>query len=361
VKSLANAGLTTLGNLKIDADPAMQWDSSMRQRDVERVGVVAEVLFPNGLPFQTNAFVDVGEVGEEYHVAARHVYNRWLADFCAEVPGRRAGQAVVSFDDVDRAVDDIHWAKEHGLGGIMMPPLLPGSKFWFDPDLDPIWAAVQEVGLPLSQHGGTGSPLYRPAGFASLITLSIEHAFFSGRSLWQMILGGVFDRFPDLRLAFVETEVDWIGPIMRKLDARMELVNSWTAFANVQGRKNPLDKMPSEYWATNIWAGVSPFSLEQAPIEQIVGEIGGPVGQPFCFGTDRSMFGVDYPHFEAIWPETDAAVASLVGDPMVSEADARKVLYENAAALYGFDLDALAPEFERVGFTVDDVFDRVPA
>lgn len=360
VKSLADAGLTTLGNMKLNADPAMQWDSSMRQRDLERVGVVAEVLFPNGLPFQTSAFVDVGEVGDSYGQAARDVYNRWLADFCAEVPGRRAGQAVVSFDDVDRAVQDIHWAKEHGLGGIMMPPLVHGSKFWFDPELDPIWAAVEEVGLPLTQHGGTGSPMYSPPGFASLITLSIEHAFFSGRSLWQMILGGVFDRFPELRLAFVETESDWIGPIMRKLDVRMELVNSWTAFAEVQGRKNPLDRMPSEYWATNIWAGLSPFSLEQAPVEQIIGAVGGPVERPFCFGTDKSMFGVDYPHFEAIWPETDTAVASLLGDPMVSEDDARKVLYANAAGLFGFDLDALQPEFDRIGFTVDDVL-AVPA
>jgi predicted TIM-barrel fold metal-dependent hydrolase len=361
VKSLESVGLTTLGNMKFDADPAMQWDSAMRLRDVESVGVVAEVLFPNGLPFQTNAFIDVGDVEEDYGSVARHVYNRWLADFCAEVPGRRAGQALVSFDDVDRAVKDVHWAKEHGLGGIMMPPLVHGSKYWFDPELDPIWAAVQEVGLPLSQHGGTGAPMYTPPGFASLITLSIEHAFFSGRSLWQMILGGVFDRFPDLHLAFVETEVDWIGPMIRKLDARMALVDSWTAFASVMGRKNPLDRKPSEYWGSNIWAGISPFSLEQAPVDQVVGEVGGPADRPFCFGTERSMFGVDYPHFEAIWPDTNTAVAALVGDPAVSEADARKVLYENAAALYGFDLDALEPDMERVGFTVDDVLSPVPA
>ena len=68
-------------------------------------------------------------------------YNRWLADFCAEAPGRRAGQAVVSFDDVDQAVKDVHWAKEHGLGGIMMPALNPGGINFFDPVLDPIWAA----------------------------------------------------------------------------------------------------------------------------------------------------------------------------------------------------------------------------
>ena len=44
------------------------------------------------------------------------------------------------------------------------PPLTSRSKFFFDPALDPIWAAAQEVGLPLSQHGGTGAPDYQPAG-----------------------------------------------------------------------------------------------------------------------------------------------------------------------------------------------------
>jgi predicted TIM-barrel fold metal-dependent hydrolase len=361
VDSLHGIGLTTLGNMKIDADPAMQWDSSMRLRDMEQAGVVAEVLFPNGLPFQTSAFVDAGDVGKRYARHAREIYNRWLADFCAEVPGRRAGQGLVSFDDVDQAVRDVHWCKEHGLGGIMMPGLVPGSRYWFDPELDPIWAAVQDVGLPLSQHGGSGAPSYEPRGFAALITLSVESAFFSGRSLWQMILGGVFDRFPDLHLAFVETEVDWIGPIIRKLDDRMALVDRWTAFASVMGRKNPLERKPSEYWGTNIWAGISPFSIAQASIQQVVGEVGGPSDRPFCFGTERTMFGVDYPHFESIWPETNAAVASLVGDPTVTDADARKVLYENAAALYGFDLDALQPDLERVGFTVDDVLSPAAA
>ena len=59
-------------------------------------------------------------------------------------PARRS----MSFDDVELAVGDIHWAKEHGLGGVMMPALLPGGTFFFDPALDPVWAACVEVGLP---------------------------------------------------------------------------------------------------------------------------------------------------------------------------------------------------------------------
>lgn len=73
------------------------------------------------------------------------------------------------------------------------------------------------------------------------------------------------------------------------------------------------------------------------------------------------MFGVDYPHFESIFPSTKA-VAELVGDPSVgeAEAEARKILYENAANVYGFDLAALQPHIDRLGFTVDDIVGAVP-
>ena len=134
------------------------------------------------------------------------------------------------FDDVEQAVEDVYWAKEHGLGGIMMPGLYPGGTYFFDPVLDPIWAAIQDVGLPISQHGGAGAPMYAPPGMAAILTLAFEHAFFSGRSLWQMIVGGVFDRFPDLKMVFVETEVHWIGPALKHFDSRMEMGDDWMGF-----------------------------------------------------------------------------------------------------------------------------------
>ena len=62
------------------------------------------------------------------------------------------------------------------------------------------------------------------------------------------------------------------------------------------------------------------------------------------------MFGVDYPHFESIFPNTSDAVASLVDDPTVTDEIARKILCDNAARIYGFDLAALAPAIERAGF-----------
>jgi hypothetical protein len=88
----------------------------------------------------------------------------------------------VVFGDVERAVRDVYWAKEQGMGGIVMPALYPDGTYFFDPVLDPVWAAIQETGLPVSQHGGVGAPAYRPPGLAAILTLAYEHAFFSSRT-----------------------------------------------------------------------------------------------------------------------------------------------------------------------------------
>ncbi len=347
------AGAPESGNLSPSLDPTSQWDSDLRLKDIESQGVVAEVLFPNGLPFQSRPSDDVGGFSDpELNRQARLAYNRWLADFCGRTPGRRAGQALVSFDDVDGAVADIRWAKEHGLAGVMMPALLPGDAFFFDPALDPVWAACVEVDLPISQHGGTGAPAYGPPGFAAIMTLALEHSFYSGRSLWQMILGGVFERFPDLRMAFVETEADWIAFQVRKLDRRLDWGDDWTGWAQELQRSRRFRRRVRDYWADNCFSGISPFTDTQVPLEELARP--SATYEEFAIGCDNAMFGVDYPHFESVFPDTATQVDALVAHPSITTEVARKILYENAARVYGFDLAHLQPDMDRVGFDIEE-------
>jgi predicted TIM-barrel fold metal-dependent hydrolase len=346
------AGAPEHGGLRPGLDATSQWDSDLRLKDMESQGVVAEVLFPNGLPFQSRPSDDVGAFSDpEIDRQARMAYNRWLVDFCAQTPGRRAGQALISFDDVERAVSDIHWAKDQGLGGVMMPPLLPGGTFFFDPALDPVWAACVEVDLPVSQHGGSGAPTYGPPGFAAIMTLAQEHSFYSGRSLWQLILGGVFERFPELRVAYVETEADWIAPMIRKLDRRLSWDDDWTGWAQILQRQRTFSGRARDYWAANCYSGISPFTDDQVPLDQLARP--SAEYEDFAIGCDNSMFGVDYPHFESVFPDTATQVSALVGHPSITNEVARKVLCENAARVYGFDLTRLGSDVERVGFEIE--------
>jgi predicted TIM-barrel fold metal-dependent hydrolase len=321
--------------------PTAQWDARRRVADLEAQGVVAEVVFPNGeTPFAGRGG---GERDPEAAQAGYRAYNRWLADVCAEVPGRIFPQALVDFSDTDAAVKEIHAAKENGFVGVLMPPLTPGARYFFDPALDPIWAACVETGLPISQHGGVGAPHYAPQGMAAFLVLATEHSFFSGRSLWQLILGGVFDRFPALKVAYVETEAWWLRPVMQLLDSRDRLGDEWAAAAGQGGPGRPYSRMPSAYLETNIYMGLSPFVRGQAD-----GAFDDGKDVRFIT-TANAMIGVDYPHPETALPWLRQTVEAFSAAPKITADGARRVIYGNAAGLYGLDLAALQPHVDRVG------------
>ena len=361
VKAAEDAGMRDAGNLHPEFDPDVQWDSEVRIRNLESIGVVAEVLFANGQPFQVNRLDDfassnsleLGEVG-------RQVYNRWLVDFCAEAPERRRGQLAISLDDVDRAVEEVHWAKEQGLGGVRLPGLTREGRYFFDPDLDPVWAACQEVGLVITQHGGAADP-NEPAGsgpgrvtapgFGAFQMISTENVFFSNRSLWMLVASGVFDRFPELRAAWIETQVHFITPTIEYLDRVCE--SDWMGPWSV---KPSIKRLPSEYFGTSIFIGLSPFSPRQDPSGDVFGaDAEGTVKPGFHPGVRSLMYGVDYPHFETNFKRNMGEVATLVTTPVLTEADAHHILFDTAADLFDFDVDALQPHIDRVGFEISAV------
>jgi predicted TIM-barrel fold metal-dependent hydrolase len=361
VKAAEEANMRDAGNLHPELLPEVQWDSELRMEQLESIGVVAEVLFPNGRPFQLNRLDDFAtSANAELAEIGRQAYNRWLVDFCAEAPGRRSGQLAASFEDVDAAVEEVYWAKEHGLGGIGLPGLTRDGRYFFDPELDPIWAACQETGLTISQHGGgfdpngpRGSMGIRGTapGFGAFMMISTENAFFSNRSLWMLIAGGVFDRFPDLRAAWVETQLHLVIPTINYLD---QVVNSdWMGQWSV---KPTIKHLPSEYFGENVFVGLSPFSPRQDPRGDVFGkDMDGRTLPGFHPGVGAIMYGVDFPHFETCFMRNMGEVATLVTTPVLSDTDAHNILFDTAAELYGFDVEALQPHIDRVGFDTDDV------
>jgi predicted TIM-barrel fold metal-dependent hydrolase len=351
VRQLEEAGMPDSGNCDPEWGIEVQWDGPAREAALEAKGVVAEVLFPNGVPFQLNPFEDHARTQRrDLADAGRWAYNRWLADFCAESPNRRFGAALASFGDVEQGVRDIRWARKHGLGGVMLP--VPAPRMFFDPELDPIWSVCQDLDMTLCQHGGVGGDSYSPAGFAAIMTIAVESGFFSNRSLWQMIFGGVFDRFPQLRAAFVETQLALISQIVETADRRLANTDDWMRFARSLGRERPFKGLMSEYIHSNVYFGVSPFSSVQLPFDDMLGLVD---DGRFHIGVDRIMYGVDFPHFESNYASTQDEIALLARHPGVSSDDVNKILFDNALDVFRFDRDALAPEVERVGFDLADV------
>ena len=85
VRAAEASGRPDAGNMQPDLGPEVQWDLGRRMADLETQGVVAEVVFPNGVPFQANVLDDSGQaIDPDLTRAGKAIYNRWLADLCAE-------------------------------------------------------------------------------------------------------------------------------------------------------------------------------------------------------------------------------------------------------------------------------------
>jgi predicted TIM-barrel fold metal-dependent hydrolase len=351
--SWAAAYVNPFGDLeRPDAD--RNWNSERRRADLEADGVVAEVIYPNTVPpfFPKGSLTASCPTADEYELrlAGLRAHNRWLADFCAELPGRRAGIGQILLNDVDEAVSDVHWIADNGLtGGVLLPGLPPDAPLdpLHSPVYDPLWRACEERGVIVNAHGGSASPDYGPHP-ASLSLWLMETTWFSHRPLWFLILSGVFDRFPGLRLVLAEQGSGWIRHALDVMDGFYERIAKGGIGELKFAQPFLLERPPSDYWRNNCFVAASFMHRDDAERRELI-------------GTDKIMWGSDYPHSEGTFPFSPEGVRKTYAgfDP----AEVQQMLGGNAAGLYGFDLEALAPIAELCGPLVEAVtagLDAVP-
>jgi predicted TIM-barrel fold metal-dependent hydrolase len=333
------------------------WDNEMRNSQQEADGVVAEVVFPNTVPPFFPSFVLFAPPPQpddyQHRLAGLRAHNRWLVDWCGEFPERRAGIGQIFINDIDDAIADARWIKEHGLrGGVLLPNVGPDVKWvrpLYDPTYDRLWAELEALELPVNVHGGTGAPDYGPYPAAMLLYIN-EAGFYSQRPFVHLLLSGVFERFPRLKFVMTESGCSWMPPLLDRLDATLARIRNTGATGEIRyGPESVLPRSASEYFAQNCWMGVSfPRPEDIAAARNRL-------------GLDRFMWGSDYPHDEGTYPFTRETLRALFHD--ADPAELRQLLAGNAAALYDFDLDALAPLAAQVGPTVEEItvpLDEVP-
>jgi len=326
------------------------WDSDRRMAEHEADGIVAEVLFPNTVPpfFEEGNLIALPPTEADYERrwAGVQAHNRWVADFCTAQPGRRAGVVQVYVNRLEDALAEISWAAEHVnlFGGILLPSIPPGSPLppLYDPHYDPLWRLCEEVGAVINIHAGSGLPDYGELEIARAIML-VEVPWFSHRPLWHLIFGGVFERFPHLKVALTEQGVAWLPRGLETLDwfyGRMDPAGGAAEAVFFGAAAKGMSMKPSEYFARNIWLGASYLRSSESELRP-------------GFGADRVMWGDDYPHSEGTWPFSREAlrVAFAEEDPDVVQ----RCVGSNAAELYGFDMEALAPLAAKVGPLVDEI------
>ncbi|WNM34267.1 amidohydrolase family protein [Streptomyces sp. Li-HN-5-11] len=328
------------------------WDSERRLAELEADGIVAEVVFPNTVPpfFPSGSLTAPAPTAADFELrwAGLRAHNRWLADFCAAAPGRRAGVCQILLNDVEEAVKEIRRAVRAGLkGGVLLPGTPPGSGL---PELyslayDPIWAVCAELDVPVNHHAGSASP---PLGDepAARAVFMVETTWFSHRALWHLVFGGAFRRHPGLRLVLTEQGSGWIPGVLDMLDYyHGRLVRAATKRATAEskfgaGLAEHMGGAPSEVWRDNCYVGASFMRPHEVPLRHRI-------------GIDKIMWGSDYPHDEGTHPYSREALRFAYAG--VPRKEAAAMLGGNAARVYGFDLGVLDPVAAKVGPTVAEL------
>jgi predicted TIM-barrel fold metal-dependent hydrolase len=313
------------------------WDISVRTARMHADGIVAEVVFPQGsVPFARYPAVGGAHAMEwvatpQQRDAGPAIYNRWLADFCSSDPDAHFGVAVLPIADVGAAAREVAVARESGIrGGISLPPVRPDLQY-NERVYDRLWAACQDHEMVVNLHGGAGM-IYRGGPETGALILC-ETDFFSHRALWYLIFGGVFERFPRLRLAITEQRAHWVPATLAELD-------SIYRSALCAALRAELPRLPSEYFATNCYIGGSFLSKPECDLRHDI-------------GVDRIMWGSDYPHNEGVWPWVSEGLRWTFNG--VDETDARMMLGANAVDCYGFDEGLLRERAAAVGPSVDGI------
>ncbi|MGW1654250.1 amidohydrolase family protein [Streptomyces atratus] len=328
------------------------WNSAHRVAELEADGIVAEVVFPNTIPpfFPSASLMAPAPSQAEYEQrwAGLRAHNRWLADFCAQVPGRRAGVAQILLNDPAEAAREVRRIKAAGLtGGILLPGAPPGSGI---PELysqvyDPLWAVCEELDVPVNHHGGSASP---PLGDepAARAVFMVETTWFSHRALWHLVFGGAFRRHPGLKLVLTEQGSGWIPGVVEMLDyyhGRLVAAAARASTAESRfgaGLAASMGNSPSEVWRDNCYVGASFMRPHEVPLRDRI-------------GLDKIMWGSDYPHDEGTAPYSREGLRIAYAGLPPEEIAA--MVGGNAARVYGFDLAALDRVAAGVGPTVGEI------
>jgi predicted TIM-barrel fold metal-dependent hydrolase len=315
------------GHTPQDFGPYQAWVGPGSSTPKERLneqdmdGVQAEILYASPqYPMLTRTIPE-----REPYLALIRAYNDWLAqEYCAIAPDRLLGQGIIPVWDLDASIDELTHCKELGLTGVTLGAL-PSGLGRPVPEDDRFWATAVEIGMPLSIHvqlyPKAGGPSFdypkRPEGIQApdFVPRFYRYGSRGAQNAVQLVMSGVFDRFPNLQIYFAENQISWVPGFVEQFDRQYERNCYWAR--DVYGL--PLLKQkPSEYIRQHIYWGF----------------FDDPVGLRLRHevGVDRIMWSTDFPHVESSWPNSRQVLHQTLGE--ATEEERRKLTADNAVRFF---------------------------
>jgi len=293
-------------------------DAVQRLHEQDLDGIDAEVLFA---PVFVARFIE-SISDKDVYLSIVQAYNTWLIEqYTAVAPDRLVANALIPVSGLDHAVGELERAHRLGFKTVQLQQYPNGSGAP-KPEDDRFWAKALELGIALSPHLNFGGVVWRgdPRSDTSLWSVEAamsQHAPMApGATLAQMIVHGVFDRFPELRLYFAELNCAYLPGMLYYMDRNYHEFNDWFQLS--------LPKEPSEYILEHCLFGM----IRDVPLLHM-GEL---------IPLDHFVWGSDFPHSVGTFPNSAQFVKEHFGS---MDADLRrKILVTNICGHLGLDPDA---------------------
>ena len=290
----------------MECNPGMS-NVDARLRDLDIEGVEKELIFPQRL----FGLYIMGH--EQMREEIFSIYNEDIAIRCAEGDGRLYPVMIPNFWDLSKTQASLERIRELG-GRAVMLPNKPGKDvagkpiFYNDPGQDPLWAAIEASGLPICFHIGEAVPQAQHGAAGTALIVQMQ----GFRHQWGMLtFGGVFDRFPRLKVVFVEAGLCWVASMLHDADMGY---NSFPNFIRPE-----LAHAPSWYWREHCYATFMTDPAGLSLIDRI--------------GPETAMWSSDYPHQESTFGYTRSAIQAVF-DSVASVEDAQKILGKTALDVF---------------------------
>ncbi len=274
--------------------------------DLDVDGVQGGVLYPSqGLTLW-------GIPPSDLLSAIFRAYNDYLASFCSPHPNRLKGIAMVNVDSVSDAVSELERIRKIGLAGAMISiePILPYKS----PEYEPLWAAAQDLDIPLSLH--TGTHRWRPGKVITNGVNFVLREIETRQCINDMIMTGVFERYPKLDVGAVEFEISWAPFFMDSMDYAYKDLGGYS-----KGYQFKNDAVPSDFFRQNIFIS---FQEDDVGIQI-----------RHYVGVKNLMWGSDYPHAESTFPKSREILDRILDG--VPEDEQAQIAGSNLARLYHFE------------------------
>ncbi|HVB78787.1 MAG TPA: amidohydrolase family protein [Candidatus Binataceae bacterium] len=295
--------LTVLG-IKFEELHRGGWDPEARMADQDRDGVAAEVIYP------TVGMLLCNHKDYDYKKACFDAYNQWIAAYCSAHPDRLIGTGQTAMRSVEEGIADLRRIKDLGLKGVMMPGN-PQVEDYDSALYDPFWEAAINVGMPLSFHILTSRDDAVGRGRGPKLNSFMSIIRGNQDIIGTLILSGVFERHPKLKVVCVEADAGWAPHYMYRMDHAYDRHRYWLTAGTIS-------KPPSEYFRENIYLT---FQDDWVAFKM----------KDMC-NFRRLMWANDFPHSDSTWPWSQELLKKHTAD--LTEEEKNQILHDNVAELY---------------------------